>query len=395
MIIRGASVTVEDGKIVDVGSSDAPVDFQIQLDTDDLLFPAMINSHDHLFGNYYPRIGSGPYLNWLAWDNDLKSCELYRERSHIANIDLYLLGSYRNLISGVATVSDHIPHSVNSEFIPKMPMTVMKDYTLEHECSSFDLKWGRGISVEHAEAVKKDIPFITHIEEGFDEESMLGIDILDELKALDEYTVLIHGIGFSKQDIETIARRKANVVWCPSSNYYMFQLTTDIKGLLDAGVSVSLGTDSPMSGGLNIFEEMQFARTLYRKIYNEDLPYRTIVEMVTTRAAKNLRLRNEGKVEKNFKANLLVIRNGDVNDPYKSLVHSWFNSVKLVIIDGVPVYGDHTYEHVMRHFDRHYQAISINGLERILVGKPHDLYSRIWENVRFKKVLPFFPIDFY
>jgi hypothetical protein len=95
---------------------------------------------------------------------------------------------------------------------------------MQHEMSSYrPVKWGTSATEEHALAVKNDIPFVTHIEEGYDEEAMLGIDIMKELKILDEYTVLIHGISLSEKDIEDIAKAKAHVVWCPTSNYFMFQ----------------------------------------------------------------------------------------------------------------------------------------------------------------------------
>ena len=265
-VFQNSGLLIEDNEIKQIGFTKQNEEFQINLDKNDLIFPALINAHDHLLGTYYPRVGNGPYINWLPWDNDLKSHDLYKERSNISNEDLYFLGTYKNLISGVTTVSDHIPHSVNEDLIDKMPIRVIKDYTLEHECSSFDLRWGRGITAEHNEAVNKKIPFITHLEEGFDEESCLGVDILKELDVLDEYTVLIHGISFSDSDIDVLAKRNVNVVWCPSSNYYMFKETVNIKRLLEKGVNVSIGTDSPMSGGMNLLEELKFAYTLYQEL---------------------------------------------------------------------------------------------------------------------------------
>lgn len=393
-IIQGASITVENGKIVKIGQADPEADFQVRLDTSDLVFPALINAHDHMLGTYYPRVGTGPYINWLPWDNDLKAHPLYQERSLIANGDLYLLSAYRNLISGVTTVSDHIPHVVNEGFIDQMPVRVVRNYTLEHECSSYDLKWGRGITAEHAQAVQTNAPFITHLEEGYDEEALLGVDILEHLKALDEHTVLIHGISLSESDIETIAARKANVVWCPSSNYYMFKETTNIRKLLESGVNVSLGTDSPMSGGLNILEEMRFAFSLYREMYHDEMDPKTLVRMVTVNAAKALRLPDLGRIEIGCAADLLVIRNGDARDPYRSLVNAWFDSVKLVTRDGVPLYGSGDLLDIARKFKVHYQLIRVGNRDSILAGQPKDLYERIWNNVKFKKILPFFPVDF-
>jgi len=58
---------------------------------------------------------------------------------------------------------------------------------------------------------------------------MKGIDYLKEYNALDEYTVLVHGIALSDEDIEEIAKTKASLVWCPNSNYFMFEKTGNVK----------------------------------------------------------------------------------------------------------------------------------------------------------------------
>ncbi len=394
-IIYGADILINNDRIEKIKENiKEKVDREIELKSGDLIFPALINAHDHLLGTYYPRIGSGPYINWLPWDKDLKSHEIYEERNHIDNLELYLLGSYKNLISGVTIVSDHIPHIVNQDFIDKMPIKVIKDYTLEHEISSYDLRWGRGITIEHKEAVEKDIPFITHIQEGFDEEACLGVNILKEMKALDEYTVLVHGISFTEADIIEISKANANVVWCPSSNYFMFKTTTNIKSLLTKNVDVSLGTDSPMSGGLNILEEMQFARSLYRKLYKEELDCKKIVEMVTINPAKALRLKNVGRVEEGYLANLLIVKASASINPYEALVNSWFDDIKLVIMKGKPLYGKKNFldEFKLKN-NKNYEIVSIKGNENFVIGNITTLYESIWEKIRYKKILPFLPLD--
>ncbi|MGC8765564.1 MAG: amidohydrolase family protein [Brevinematia bacterium] len=393
-IIYGADIVVNNDKIEKIGEGiKEKVDFEIKLKSDDLVFPALINAHDHLLGSYYPRIGKGPYINWLPWDNDLKNHEVYLERNNIDNLDLYLLGAYKNLISGVTIVSDHIPHPVNKDFINLMPVKVIENYTLEHEISSYDLRWGRGITVEHNEAKEKDIPFITHIQEGFDEEACMGVNILKEMNALDEYTVMVHGISFTESDIIEISKSQAHVIWCPSSNYFMFKTTTNIRSLLNRNVNVSLGTDSPMSGGLNILEEMQFAKALYKKLYREEIEPKKIVEMVTTNPAKALRLKNIGKIEEGFFANILILKSSKSMDPYESLINAWFGDIKLVIMNGKPVYGKRKFLDNFLDNKKDFELVSIKGSDNFVVGSITRLYERIWEKIRYKKILPFLPVD--
>ena len=200
----------------------------VNLGSASILNPALINIHDHMRGNYLPRVGPPKgtfYLNWLPWDNDLKASDAFLERENLSEENKYLLSSYKNLFSGVVTVNDHFPHHLNEKHLPHLPVRAIQEYTLEHECSSFDLKWGKGIEIEQAMAVEKNWPFITHLEEGFDAESQNGIGILERHRALDEYCLLIHCIGFSDIDILKVAKAGAHISWCPASNMLMFNTT--------------------------------------------------------------------------------------------------------------------------------------------------------------------------
>ena len=356
------------------------------------LFPALINIHDHLFGTYYPKIGNGPYICWLPWDYDLKSSPIYEERNKNSAYEIYLLGSYKNLISGVTTVQDHIPHKVNDPFIEKLPIRVIKDYTLSHEVSVYDLKWGDGINVEYKKAVENDIPYITHVEEGFDIESLRGIEILEDHGALSEHTILIHGIGFNENDIKLVAKRNANFVWCPGSNMFMFNRTAKIKDILKEGINVSIGTDSPSSGEINILEEIRFAKKVYYEMYGEELDDKEIVRMITVNPAKALRMQKDlGSIEKGKKADLLLISKTD-NNPYSSLVNAKLSDIALVIMEGKPIYGDENFAELFNALEVDHERINIEGKNKLIVGSPTKLMNDIWKNIGYKKKLPFLPI---
>ena len=48
------------------------------------------------------------------------------------------------------------------------------------------------------------------------------------------------------------------------------------REFLDMGINVAIGTDSPMSGGLNLLHEMKYDKILYEDIYGEELRDETI-----------------------------------------------------------------------------------------------------------------------
>ncbi len=388
---KNAELKVSEGKIVDFSKSKVK---DYSLGPSFILFPAIFNPHDHLFGTYHPKIGNGPYVCWLPWDYDLKSSKVYEERNKNTPFDIYLIGSYKNLLCGVTTVHDHIPHKVNDPYIDKLPIRVLSEYSLSHEASSYDLKWGDGIDIEYKNALKKDIPYVTHIEEGFDEESLRGVDILSEYKALSDHTVVIHGIGFSEKDIELIAKKGVNFIWCPGSNMYMFGKTAKIKEIIDAGVNACIGTDSPATGEIHILEEIRFAKKTYRNMYNEEISDEMIVKMVTCNPAKAFRMQDKlGTIEVNKLADLLVIT-GDRNRPYTSLVNAQLKDIALVIMAGRPLYGNVEFKDIFKDFgsNSHFSKIIIEGKEKYIVGDPKSLIEKLRKTVGFHKELPFLPI---
>ena len=358
-----------------------------------VLTPGLINAHDHLLGTYYPKVGSGPYENWLPWDNDLKSSPVYEERQQIENRDLYLLGGYRNLISGVTSVSDHIPHFVSDPFLDIVPMKVIRNYALAHAVASFALAWGDGIEIEYQKAVDNDMPFITHIAEGFDPETRQDITTLDQKGGLGKHSVLIHGLAFSDDDIELIKKRGASVVWCADSNMFMFNKTANVKKLLETGVNLCIGTDSPMSGGLNLLYEMKYDKIMYKKLYHTEIPDELIFRMVTINPSRAFRLKKNGSIKTGNVADLALFYNKG-KDPYHSVVSAELGDVLLVVIDGKPVYGSAEYSELFEYLGVDYQEIVVDGLEKIVVGDVIGLLRRISRAVGFKKEFPFLPVQF-
>jgi len=390
-LLHNAEILIKDKIISEINPS-KKVKYKFDLGNK-IIFPGLINAHDHLLGNYFPRVGNGPYINWLPWDNDLKSSPVYAERSKIPPKLIYTLGAYRNLFSGVTTVSDHIPHFVNEPYIKILPIRIIEDYALAHESSTYDLKWGDGIDVENKKALVEDIPFITHIEEGYDEESQSGIDYLIKNDALTDHTVLIHAIALSDKDIREIKKRGAHIVWCPNSNVFMFNRTGNVKKWLQYKINVSLGTDSPMSGGLNILDELKFAKKIYKKLYKSEIDDKTLIMFVTINPAKAFRIdKNLGSIEKNKLADLTIIE-GDIKNPYKSLINANLKDISLVIINGKPVYGDKEFIDIFKSLKVEFSEFKIEGKSKLSVGDPVNLLNEIRKCVGFKKELPFFPVE--
>ncbi|MCA1950804.1 MAG: amidohydrolase family protein [Treponema sp.] len=389
-----SSLAVSKGKI---GETSANSKFSINLGNASYVYPALINIHDHLRGNYLPRVGpkkDSYYLNWLPWDNDLKSSATYSERSNLSVENLYFLSAYKNLFSGVTTVNDHFPHELNNDLLPKLPIRAFKEYTLAHECSSFDLKWGEGIEIEHRRAKRNNWPFITHLEEGFDPESQDGVGVLERLGCLDDHCLLIHCIGFSDADIAKVAKAGASISWCPASNTFMFNVTCKIRKMLKAGINIGIGTDSTHTGSINLLEEMRFARQIYRDMYGEDLNAKTIFSMVTINPAKAFRMEKRlGTLEPGKLADILVTK-ARLDDPYENLAQLPMEDIELLVMEGRPLYGELRFLPLLGDsLPAGYSTIMVAGREMFVVGNPGALYAEVRKKVGFAKVLDYLPFE--
>ena len=361
------------------------------------VYPSLINTHDHLQGNYLPPVGPKPgtfYLTWLPWDADLKASETFRERSNLTREELYALSGYKCLFSGVTTVNDHFPHELNGAILPTLPIRAISEYCLSHECSSYDLKWGDGVEIEHKRAVENKWPFITHLCEGFEWEAMNGVKILENFGGLDKHCLLIHCIALSDKDIKKLAKAKASVSWCARSNMLMFNVTAKIRKLLKAGVNVAIGTDSSATGSVNMLEEMRYGRELYRKMYGEDLRAEKIFEMATLNAARAFWMEDRlGTLDDGKLGDVLVLKAAHDN-PYENLVNASMQDIELLVLAGAPIYGETRFlDFFGGKMPPGYSQIEVGGRAMFVKGDPEGLYTKIRHKVGFRKMLDYMPFD--
>jgi cytosine/adenosine deaminase-related metal-dependent hydrolase len=361
------------------------------------VYPSLINTHDHLQGNYRPPVGpknGNFYLTWLPWDNDLKASDTFKERSNLTREDLYALSGYKCLFSGVTTVNDHFPHHMNSHILPTLPVRAIQEYAIEHEATSYDLKWGEGIEKEHERAVANKWPFITHLSEGFDNEAMHSVENLEKLNVLDDHCLFIHCIGFSDEDIKKAAKAGASVSWCGFSNMFMFNVTAKVRKMLEAGINVTIGTDSSATGSANLMAEIKFDRELYRKLYGEDLPAEKLFEMVTINSAKAFWMQDKtGSLDEGKLADILVLKAKN-DDPYENFVNATMKDIELLVLAGKPIYGETRFIDIFKgSLPSGYSTIKVGNKEMFVKGDPAGLYREIRKKIGFEKKLDYLPFE--
>ena len=242
--------------------------------------PGLINAHDHLGLNLFPRRGNPPYANFYQWARDIYDPEEAMQKAimSVSLRDRLFWGGYKNLVGGVTTVMHHDPFS-RDVFGGHFPVDVLRRCAWSHS-----IGYGTHVASRARWARLRGRPFVLHAAEGTDADSMHEIDHLHMLGVLAPNTVLVHAIALGPKQVDLIADAGCAVVWCPSSNQFLYDASPPLPVLRRRGVPVALGTDSTLSGAPTLLDEIRAAHESGSAGAEE------LFEMVTTAAARIFRL---------------------------------------------------------------------------------------------------------
>jgi cytosine/adenosine deaminase-related metal-dependent hydrolase/SAM-dependent methyltransferase len=324
--IRG-TLRLSNSQIESIGinAEDSPksIDSSASIDLEGfLLLPGLVNAHDHLEFGLFPRLGAGGYQNCLEWAEDIhrrESAAITIHRKIPKDIRLWW-GGIRNLLCGVCTVSHHNPYDAGV-FDGEFAVRVLREYG-----------WAHSLPMD-ADAVRKKkqtragAPFLIHLGEGIDKRSAAEIAELQHLGALDEDTVLIHGLALDKNGRALVRESGAGLVWCPSSNVFLFGRTLSAR-MIESMSRVALGSDSPLTATGDLLDEVRFAHG------DAQIHQETLYRLVTSQAAQLLRLREgQGSFRPGGVADIVAVRDRG-RSPSETLTTLSYRDVELVLIGG-------------------------------------------------------------
>ena len=320
-----AELRIRDGRVKTITSRERRESSLMTVDLDlrdYLLLPGLINAHDHLEFALFPRMGRGAYRNFLEWAEDIHRShaeEISRQRQVPKQVRLWW-GGIRNVLCGVTTVCHHNPFE---------PLVFSKDFIVR---VLRNYGWAHSLPFEPETARKKGHtpigqPFFIHLAEGIDEPSAQEIFDLWQARALDEHTVVIHGLGLGAQGSALLRSAKAGLVWCPSSNLFLFGKAMSPEEIRQFP-RVALGSDSPLTAEGDLLDEVRCVRRMPRASDTDLYGY------VTEKAAQLLHLENaEGKLRADSVADLIAVRDRALT-PAEALTTSSYRDVELVLLGG-------------------------------------------------------------
>jgi cytosine/adenosine deaminase-related metal-dependent hydrolase len=320
------------------------------------VFPGLINAHDHLELNSFPRLKwRERYANAWEWILDFQPRFKTDPALAVARRDTLSdrlwVGGLKNLLSGVTTVCHHNP--LHRPLRARFPIRVVRNFGLSH---SLQID-GAGVRAVYRRT-PPEWPWIIHAAEGVDEDAMAEIDTLGSMGCLGRNTVIVHGVALGSRHTEWVIAMGGSLVWCPSSNHFLFGRTANVRRFHDER-RLALGTDSRLSGEGDLLDELRAAHA------TRQLGAKALTRAVTLNAAAVLRLPRAGGLYAGAPADLAIIRS-IVRDPFESLVSANRGDVRLTMIDGAPMVADRALERVFIARREPYVRAKVDGSERLL-----------------------------
>ncbi len=202
---------------------------------------------------------------------------------------------------------------------------------------------------------------VAHVAEGIDASARREFTMLESHGFLVPGLSIIHGVPLQREQFYKMARAGVGFIWSPRSNLEMYGRTADIAAAIavrddpSAGktLTMAIAPDWSPSGSTGMLAELAYVERLRQTAPFDLLTEKDLVEMATINPAKLAGLDSRiGRIAPGYASDLIVMRkrprtqNSAPNDAqmqrlaYQALLMQTPADLKLVVIGGVPVFGE-------------------------------------------------------
>jgi cytosine/adenosine deaminase-related metal-dependent hydrolase len=333
---------------------------------DAIVFPGLINSHDHLDFNLFPPLGNSIYNNYTEWGMDIHKNN-FKEIADVMKIPLHMRiqwGLYKNLLNGVTTVVNHGKKVKTNHDLVNIFQAC---YTLHSV--AFERGWKYKLNRPFA----KKIPFAIHVGEGTDIEAKREIDVLLKWNLFKRKLIGIHGVAMTNKQ----AAHFNALIWCPASNYFLLNATADIVAIKKQ-TPILFGTDSTLTAEWNFWAQLRQAR---QTNYLSD---KELFDAVTTKAAAAWNL-PAGKIAPGTIADIVVAKKNNSSSAVDAFYATDPENILLVIQHGnIRLFDASILEQLLDN------GFEVNRFNKIIIG---DSTKYVWGNINalMKSIKTYYP----
>jgi len=409
-ILPDSAIAIRVGRILAVGPTQQLLQHYRALETIDLsgqiVFPGLINTHDHLFQVATKGLGEDMYVqDWVTVVTAPTAAKITPEEIYI----FCLTGCLELIHSGVTSVVDmsYMAHSfglheqnlraISESGLRGRYTTTICDFGLEYGILPALLRpidwyiadyekllekyppddrlaiWmsigaiytitesGLGKVLEFSR--RNGLHNVMHINENFLDNQCSqkrfgknNIPYLEGQGFLRPELLAIHCVDLNDEDIEILARRGVKVAYNPVSNQYLGSGIPPMVKLHQAGAAISIGVDGAGSNNSQDMIETLKAGALLQKVAARDasvIDAQQILDWATLGGAKVLGMEDEiGSLEAGKRADLFVVAPNTpkvvpIHDPVASLVYSCGEeNVVITVAGGKVLMRDRVIQHI-------------------------------------------------
>lgn len=345
------------------------------VETGSYIFPGLIDLHDHLTWNFLPRWKPNQlFNNRYEWQQTAayKAALLDPHNSVVADHGLTcdadrfgeikaIVGGATSAVGGLTTSS---PNSQDNNCALGLVRNLdgYSDFNQEkpkvrYEVFPFEMRLFDTAQVNADLNSGALNAFLIHVGEGKASDAASAREFKMLFKNGDGFlrpgVSVIHGTAFGKYEFEQMAAHQVGLIWSPRSNIELYGSTTDVRTAKETCpaltndalpakkcVKIALAPDWSPSGSDGMLEELQYAAAWNASQRPPVFDDAELVKMATVVPAQLVGAdKLIGSISKGLHADLLLIRKSNMT-PYQALWHATPADVRLVMIGGLPVYGD-------------------------------------------------------
>jgi 5-methylthioadenosine/S-adenosylhomocysteine deaminase len=367
-IVEGGTILIVGDKIQTIGKDiRLPADVKI-VDTKAIIYPGLIDLHDHITWNFLPRWEAGQkFANRYEWQQlpDYFSClkgpheqiipyPIPPSTRSAAEEDLACdanrYGEVKAIVGGATSVVDSLGNAKDNPCIEGLVRN-LNSYSGLYSCGCSEKLRNEVFPLELSNDEVRKIndalddgqhALVVHLAEGKrnDGSSAREFRMFKARGFLRDGVSIIHGVALGQSEFVEMAKNGVGLIWSPHSNVELYRDTTDVRTANQSQVKIALAPDWSPTGSDGVLEELNYAAAWNAAQNPRVFTDAELVKMVTLNAAKLAKLDDKiGSLQPHHFADLLIVRSQET-DPYRALVNASPTDIRLVIIGGSPVYGD-------------------------------------------------------
>ena len=368
-IIEDGRILIVDGMIQNIWSSSEPepelAEGVVSISTSGTIYPGFIDPHNHAKYNLIPLWdhGTDGWDNRYQWQSysgyseakdigcsiEDSSAMRFAELRAIAGGNTALQGSAnRNTDTFETMLARNIElYNFGGDGIWTKVTELETDYEGNH--------------IKDRNSSGSLNAWFIHLAEGIDESSRAEFDILVENDLLVGEIVVIHGTGLTQPEFSALGSVGGSLAWSPTSNLLLYGETTDIATAKAEGVNIMIGPDWSPSGSKSSMHELKTADWWDRNVLGDIFTDFELVQTITTNVVDAIGWSDyTGRIREGLVADLVVLDTFQA-DPYRNVIEAVDPDVRLVVVGGLPVFGD---VDIMQALDDEIEIVDGNGFSK-------------------------------